>query len=273
MNTILQRTVSGIVYIVVIIGSLFLGKITFGILLLSIGTLALFEFYKLPVRTVPLAVMITGLVAGSILIASAFLVASGVLNPLWLLCNLVFLLLLFIMALFVNHQKAPEILAIQILGILYVSLPLALATYIIFPRSFQYEYTHRIILGIFMLIWINDIFAYLTGITLGRHRLYEKMSPKKSWEGVFGGIVFTVVSAFWMGDIMNALLRKDWLIIAAIVSVFGVMGDLFESMFKREGNLKDSGNLIPGHGGILDRIDSMLFVIPAVFIYLKVFNL
>ncbi len=273
MNTILQRTVSGIVYVVVIIGSLFLGKIAFGILLLGIGTLALFEFYKLPVRTVPLTVIITGLIAGSFVMTSAFLVASGVLNPLWLICNLALILFLFIMALFVNHQKVPEILAIQILGILYVSLPLALSTYIIFPRSFQYEYTYRIILGMFILIWINDIFAYLTGITLGRHRLYEKVSPKKTWEGVFGGTIFTLVSAFWMSEIMNALLRKDWLIIAAMVSVFGVMGDLFESMFKREGNVKDSGNLVPGHGGILDRIDSMLFVIPAVFIYLKVFDL
>lgn len=273
MNTILQRTVSGIVYVFLIIGSLFLGKIAFGILLLGIGTLALFEFYKLAVRKIPSLGIITGLVTGSFVIASTFLAASGVLNPLWLYCNLAFILLLFILALFINHQKASENLGIQILGILYISLPLALSSYIIFPRSFQYVYTHRIMLGMFMLIWINDIFAYLAGITLGRHRLYEKISPKKSWEGVFGGTVFTIISAFWISDIMNCLLRKDWLIIAGIVSVFGVMGDLFESMFKREGNVKDSGSLIPGHGGILDRIDSMLFVIPVVFIYLKVYNL
>ncbi|MBN2480815.1 MAG: phosphatidate cytidylyltransferase [Bacteroidales bacterium] len=271
MKAIFKRTVSGIIYLILIIGALFLGKVPFGILLLCIGTIALYEFYKLKDETIAPAVSITGLAAGNLLIVTAFLVSSRILDPAWLALSLLLILLLFILALFMNHQKAPGNLALQLLGIIYISLPLAVSTYIVFPRSFQYQYTHRIMLGMFILIWINDTVAYLAGITLGRHRLYEKISPRKSWEGVAGGSLFTIIAAFWLGDIMNALTRTDWIITAVIVSLFGVFGDLFESMFKREVRVKDSGNIIPGHGGVLDRIDSMLFVVPVVFVYL-IFN-
>ncbi|MBN1158854.1 MAG: phosphatidate cytidylyltransferase [Bacteroidales bacterium] len=273
MNTILKRTVSGIVYLILIVGSLFTGSVAFVVLLLCIGTIALYEFYKLADATAASPVIVTGLVAGIVMIATAFLVSSRILDHAWLSSGLFLVLLLFVLTLFMNHQKASRNVALQLLGIVYVSLPLAASTYIIFPKSFQYEYTHRIMLGIFILIWINDTFAYLTGITIGRHRLYEKISPKKSWEGVAGGSLFTMVSAFWMSDLMNALTRKDWLVTAIIVSLFGVFGDLFESVIKREVSAKDSGNLIPGHGGVLDRIDSMLFVVPVVFIYMILNNL
>ena len=127
--------------------------------------------------------------------------------------------------------------------------------------------------GIFVLIWINDITAYLVGITIGRHRLFERISPKKSWEGTLGGTLFTLTAAVWMDNLTHALSQRHWLVLAVIVSVFGVLGDLFESMFKRKADLKDSGKIIPGHGGILDRLDSMLFVAPVAFAYLFSQNL
>jgi phosphatidate cytidylyltransferase len=147
-------------------------------------------------------------------------------------------------------------------------IPLALMNYLAFPVINGYGYTRRIILGMLILVWINDTGAYVTGSIFGRHKLFPRISPKKSWEGLAGGTLFTMVAAIWMDRFMGMLSATNWLIIAAIVSVFGVYGDLTESLLKRNANKKDSGNLIPGHGGVLDRFDSVLFVIPIVTVYL-----
>ena len=117
-------------------------------------------------------------------------------------------------------------------------------------------------------MWINDTGAYLTGTLLGRHRLFPSISPKKSWEGFAGGTLLTLLPAFWMSNVMGILSRTDWICMAVIVSVFGVFGDLTESLIKRNAGVKDSGAIMPGHGGILDRFDSVLFVVPVSFFYL-----
>jgi len=105
-------------------------------------------------------------------------------------------------------------------------------------------------------------------MTLGRHKLFPRISPKKSWEGLVGGTLLTLLAAIWMDRVMAILEISDWVILALVVSVFGIFGDLTESLIKRNASAKDSGILIPGHGGILDRFDSLLFVLPAAFIYL-----
>ena len=142
-----------------------------------------------------------------------------------------------------------------------------------FPGWNGHAYTHRIVLGILILVWINDTGAYLVGMTIGRHRLLERVSPKKSWEGAIGGAMLTLLCAWWLKPLMGILSRTDWVVIALIVSVFGIFGDLTESLFKRSAGLKDSGTIIPGHGGILDRIDSVLFVMPLSLVYLMLNNL
>jgi phosphatidate cytidylyltransferase len=150
---------------------------------------------------------------------------------------------------------------------------MSVINFLAFPSSNNYAYTHRIILGIMTLVWINDSGAYLVGMSVGRHRLFERISPKKSWEGAIGGAVLTLICALWLDMIMGALNRTDWLFLALIVSVFGVFGDLTESLFKRSVGQKDSGKIIPGHGGLLDRIDSVLFVMPLAAVYLILCNL
>ena len=134
MKTILQRTVSGIVYLILIIGSLLWGCIPFGILLLCIGTIALYEFYRLTNGTGNSAAMIAGLISGCLIIIIAFLVSSGALKPAFLSCNLLIILMLFMLALFTNREKKPGNMANQLLGILYISVPLAVSTYLIFPN-------------------------------------------------------------------------------------------------------------------------------------------
>ena len=123
--------------------------------------------------------------------------------------------------------------------------------------------------GFFILLWANDTFAYLTGIIFGKHRLFERISPKKSWEGFFGGLVGTVVLSFLVAKLFPVLPFYHWMAVAALIVVFGVYGDLIESLLKRNLKIKDSGHFLPGHGGILDRFDSVLLAAPMVYFYLK----
>ena len=127
-------------------------------------------------------------------------------------------------------------------------------------------------MAIFVFIWINDTFAFLTGVTLGKKKLLERISPKKTIEGFIGGFFFTVLAGVGFSLLFTDYSLLFWIGFALIASLFGTLGDLFESLIKRTYNAKDSGQLIPGHGGILDRIDSLLFVIPAIYLYLLITN-
>ena len=124
----------------------------------------------------------------------------------------------------------------------------------------------------FILIWINDSFAYLIGSNFGRQKLFESVSPKKTVEGFLGGVFFSAIGSYFIFKYTNNLEFSNWLIISVIVSVFGTIGDLIESKYKRQANVKDSGNLMPGHGGLLDRLDSAIFVAPFVYLFLKILN-
>ena len=130
----------------------------------------------------------------------------------------------------------------------------------------------RLLLGLFIFIWLYDTGAYCVGMLLGRHRLFERISPKKSWEGVIGGVMLCVAGAYatyyWFDEFFQVPDLTTWVGMSVVVAVFATFGDLVESLIKRTVGVKDSGNILPGHGGILDRIDSLLLVVPAVFIYL-----
>ena len=133
------------------------------------------------------------------------------------------------------------------------------------------EFAKFLIMGIFVLIWINDSFAYLVGRSIGRTKLFPRVSPKKTVEGAVGGLVATLVAAYFLAQYVPILTLVSWIIIALLVVVFGVLGDLIESKFKREAKVKDSSNFIPGHGGFLDRLDSIIFAAPFVYVYLHLF--
>jgi phosphatidate cytidylyltransferase len=136
-------------------------------------------------------------------------------------------------------------------------------------------YTPYIIIGSFILIWINDTFAYIVGKTMGRHKLFERISPKKTIEGFFGGMVFTIIGAYILSQFdifLNPIFHSAliWIGAAVILVIFGTLGDLVESQLKRKAGVKDSGNIMPGHGGILDRLDSIIFAIPFLFLYYQI---
>ena len=255
MKNFIQRVAFGIIYLVIIIGSLFMGKFSFGIIFLLINLISLYEFYALSMSSGAYPLVIPSLITGGAAFILAFCVAAGIADPEILLLIIPFLILIFILALFSDKPDVMKNTAISFMGIVYVSIPLCVINFLAFPSSNDYGYTYRVILGIMTLVWINDSGAYLVGISIGRHRLFERISPKKSWEGAIGGAVLTLICALWLHLLMGALNRTDWLILALIVSVFGVFGDLTESLFKRSVGQKDSGKIIPGHCGLLDRID------------------
>ena len=184
----------------------------------------------------------------------------------WFLPVVAYLLLRCIVQLYRPKQNAVRSLERSFFSILYVAWPVALLNYIMSVSE------PRMLLAIFVFIWINDTGAFLSGILLGKHRLFERISPKKSWEGFFGGLLACVLSALafnhWCNEFFQVPDLFIWVGLSIVVSVMATFGDLVESLIKRTEGVKDSGHIIPGHGGVLDRIDSLLLVSPAVFIYL-----
>ena len=134
---------------------------------------------------------------------------------------------------------------------------------------YKEEYQPYLILNILVLIWVNDSFAFLVGKNFGKTKLFVSVSPKKTIEGFVGGLIFSLIAAFIISKYLTIFSTINWMIIAAIVSIIGTIGDLIESKFKRQANIKDSGNIMPGHGGMLDRLDSLLFAAPFVYLYIN----
>ncbi len=270
MKNLLTRSLTGLIYLIVFTGALFVGKYTFGILFLVINILALWEFYQLAGNSGHTSGKILGIITGSILFATAFYVCAFENSPLFLTLIVPLLIIIVVAELYIKNDTPLINISVTIFGILYVSVPLSLFNHFAFFEHGGYSY--QIVLGFFILLWTNDTSAYLTGITLGRHKLFERISPKKSWEGFIGGTLITLVLAYFLNQWLNQLSLANWLVIGLIISVVGVYGDLVESMFKRTANIKDSGKILPGHGGMLDRIDSVLLSSPLVFTYLLIFK-
>ena len=156
------------------------------------------------------------------------------------------------------------------LPLLYVLIPFSLIT--LAPSIVENTYNPYIIFGILIIIWSNDTFAYLVGKNFGKRKLFEKVSPKKTIEGFIGGLISGVISALVIAFTTSSLSILHWIVLSIIISIFGTIGDLVASKFKREANIKDSSNLIPGHGGFLDRLDSLIFVSSFVYLYLQLIN-
>ena len=189
---------------------------------------------------------------------------------------LAFLLYCYIKELYGKHADPLANLGAIMLSQFYVVLPLSLINVLAFTKFECFTDTapyYAIPLAIYVFIWINDTGAYLTGVTMGRHRLSPRISPKKSWEGSIGGALLTVGSAFAVAHFCPFMNVWQWIGMALTVVVTGTYGDLTESMMKRQLGMKDSGHILPGHGGFLDRLDSMLFAIPAVVVYLVALSL
>ena len=230
------------------------------------------EFYKIAEQAKFAPQKKIGLILGLLLFILFFLTANKIIPQPFILLSVPFMFFVFIGELFRKKSSVLKNGGITLLGLVYVALPFSLMNFIVFAQTSGNSFYPWILVGILFIIWIYDSMAYVSGSLLGKHKIAAKISPAKSWEGLIGGTIFAVI----MG-IVNAVLFQEidmfnWIVIALITVIFGTIGDFFESKLKREIGIKDSGNILPGHGGLLDRFDSLLFAIPVIFVWLSLID-
>lgn len=275
MNKLLIRACSGAIYVVLIVGAIMLGNAWFASLMTIFAILATIEFENIldhgkpqgwaawcsRVLDVVVAIAIVNL-------ANIFVLPDWLLIS-FLLVTMLYTLARFTLALYDRTPRAFSATAWSILSQIYIAMPLALLVAVYSDRGAASAW---LVLAMFVMIWLNDTGAFLVGSTLGRHRLFERLSPKKSWEGFFGGFVFCLIAGAACHYLLPGITfgLAGWIGFGAMVSVLSTWGDFFESLMKRTEGIKDSGKLIPGHGGILDRIDSLLFVSIGTFVLYNV---
>lgn len=266
MNNFVKRTLSGFLFISVIIGSILLSKFSFAFVFALICAASVYEFHKITNNEADIQVdKRLAAFASYLLFICSFIVVSGMYST-WVFGIYGFVVLgIFISELFAKKTNPIHNWAYFMLGQVFVALPFSLLNFIIYIHGFQ----PLILLALFATIWVNDSGAYLVGVSFGNHRLFERISPKKSWEGFFGGAFFALLSGYVFSMYIPEISLINWLIFSELVVVFGTFGDLSESLLKRTINVKDSGNVIPGHGGLLDRFDSMLLAAPVIYFYLS----
>ncbi len=274
MNNFLLRTISGILFVISLIGSLIIGEYTFMIVFGGIMVISMYEFYNLTLKARVKPQIFLGILIGFAFFIGSFLYNSGKIEGLFFVGFIPIIISVFIFELYRNHRRPFHNIAYTYLGIFYIAVPISLFNFFVFKStSIDYTYSYDILLSYFLLIWANDTGAYLFGVSIGKHKIFPRISPKKSWEGFFGGLIFTTIFAWAISLYFHNITFAHWLTIGLISAIIGVFGDLVESMFKRSLDVKDSGKFLPGHGGILDRFDSVYLSAPIVYAYLKIMML
>ncbi|MFK7952519.1 MAG: phosphatidate cytidylyltransferase [Ekhidna sp.] len=263
------RFLSAVVGVFIIISALVWSEWGFFVIFLSISCLTMLEFYRLMKVQDYSPIRFLGVSVGALLFIIMFLIEDKVLPSEYYVIMFPLASFVFLIKLYKKSDIHPFInIALFYLGILYVAVPFALINIVVFYSG---EYSYEILLGLLFLTWANDIGAYFSGIMFGKTKLFERISPKKSWEGSVGGAIFAVITSVVISMYFKGLMQWEWISIAFIVVIAGTYGDLVESHFKRSMNIKDSGSTIPGHGGFLDRFDSLLLAVPFVVVFLKLF--
>ena len=249
-----------------------MSKYSFIILLFVINMFALAEFYKMISKGQFHPDFKEGLFQSVILFVSTSLVLINYFDWRILLVNVLSVAVNFIRELYRNSPTPFQNLALSFFGIVYITVPILFFESISLFSFAEGGYHPKIVLGYFVLLWTSDSGAYAVGSLMGKHKLFERISPNKTWEGSIGGGLLAFAAAYLISMFATEISLQDWLIINLIIVVMGTFGDLIKSMLKRTANVKDSGNLLPGHGGFLDRFDSLIGSAPFVFCYLSVFK-
>jgi phosphatidate cytidylyltransferase len=261
MSNFSTRIISAIVYAAIFIFAIVFSPDTYVALISIFGSICLWEFSKIiKLQNAILSVIsLVGLIFLNhieILDRSKFIYLLGfcLLHSLFLISDL------YKKQYRVQHKFLKAFTTLN-----YIVLPFFFLAFLPFISG---SYHPHIIIYIIVLIWTNDSFAYLVGKNFGKNKLFERVSPKKTIEGFIGGFVFATIAGFFIGQFSGILTIQNWVIIAILIAVFGTYGDLVESKFKRQAKIKDSGTIMPGHGGLLDRLDSLFFLAPFVYLYL-----
>ena len=261
----------------VLLAALWFSGWVFAGIFMIISILGLWEFFGLITNGSCHPQKFYGTISGALLYLTIALInlapSSGDIAGQFLMLFVPFLLpvplffLSFIIEIYRNKPNPLINIATTTLGIFYIALPFSLLIYFSRPDVLHFHGFPVILVGYFAFTWIFDTTAYLYGKQFGKHKLFERISPKKTWEGTIAGALVTIVAAFGLHLLVPEMLLSDWLALACMVVFFGSHGDLVESLLKRSLNIKDSGTILPGHGGILDRFDTMLISAPFVFLY------
>ncbi len=271
MNNLATRSLTAVFFVIAMVGSALLGQNVFSGLLLIVTIYSLNEFISLieTEKTQPpkWATLLVGGITYSTLAANAMelIPASGI------IVIIPFIFFLFLLELWRNKINPFGNIAYSIMAVAYIAVPFGLMMYFFNPVVLSGPFHYGIVLGFLVILWLNDTGAYFVGSLIGKHKLFERISPGKTWEGSFGGVLFALLTAWGISFIFRQLNVTQWMTLAIIIVISGTLGDLVESMLKRSLGIKDSGNILPGHGGLLDRFDAVLLSAPFVFVYLAFF--
>lgn len=264
------RAITGFIFAAVVLGLVLVDAYTFTLFFILTSLLCTLEFYKL-VKTEDIKPnLLTGLLVLISVISPliAYFLAGQEIGML-LFC-IPFVVLVIVSELYKHHQNPFHNIAYTLFGLIYAAIPFCFFYAMAF-RDGQYSFHYPF--GFLIMLWANDTGAYIFGVQFGKHRLFERHSPKKSWEGFFGGLICSLLAAYVLSIYFTELSLIHWLLIGSIIACAGTLGDLSESMLKRSLSTKDSGTFLPGHGGFLDRFDGLLLAAPLVYFYLHLIKL
>ena len=274
MNNTVKRTLSGICFLAIVIGGLLLNQYLYAALISFMMVTMLHEFYRMTMGDLFPRTRTLAIVLGCCSFLSLFLVMAFRLDIRLIGISAILLLVLMVSTLMVKDKADFKLFSFLYTGLMYIAVPLTLSNFVVFDQNGAFN--GMPMLAFFIIIWASDVGAYCVGMLLGKYsrKLFPSVSPKKTWAGFWGGLAFAILAGLIL--VWTGLWTYPWyhaIILAAIMHVAGVYGDLFESQWKRVCDIKDSGNIIPGHGGMMDRFDSALFAIPAGVIYLVIIGL
>jgi len=270
-RNILIRTLSGLVFMAVMVAGLTIHPIPYAILMMLIMCILTLEYFQITLNNRHLFAQVITLTTGWLLFLLFYAFMQHQLKGIWFITLVFPIITLWVSLLYQkkveNYAKAPYLF----IPIIYIAIPFSLTTLLAFDALGSFN--GKVLLALFIILWASDVGAYLFGMSLGQkngHKLFPSLSPKKSWEGFGGGLITALIAGF-------VLFKWDWLsyplmhclILSALLHIFGVWGDLAESQLKRHFLVKDSGKMMPGHGGLLDRFDSTLFAFPVAIAYIK----
>ena len=279
-NNFIQRAITGIIFVGVLIGCILGGPISFTLLFALITALTI-EFGNIVSKQPDVEINKPICMLAGVFLFFGFAYLGVMPGQTEILIPYLFLIIyLLVSELYLKKKNPLNNWAYAMMSQIYIALSFAMLNVLAYHSignegelsNYHVQYNPILPLSIFIFTWINDTGAYCTGMLFGKHRLFERISPKKSWEGSIGGGVFSIIGAIVMAHLFPFMPISIWIGLALTVVVFGTLGDLTESLFKRTIGIKDSGNILPGHGGMLDRFDSTLMAVPAAVVYLYIIS-
>lgn len=280
-NNFIQRAITGIIFVGVLIGCILGGPISFTLLFALITALTIHEFGVIISKQPDVEINKPICMLAGVFLFFGFAYLGVMPGQTEILSPYLFLIIyLLVSELYLKKKNPLNNWAYAMMSQIYIALSFAMLNVLAYHSignegelsNYQVQYNPILPLSIFIFTWINDTGAYCTGMLFGKHRLFERISPKKSWEGSIGGGVFSIIAAIVMAHYFPFMPISIWIGLALTVVIFGTLGDLTESLLKRTIGIKDSGNILPGHGGMLDRFDSTLMAVPAAVVYLYIIS-